>query len=99
MKKQIPEWKKLISTVNEGANVTMRQPLVEILGDKRVLIEQHQGVISYGHHEIGVRVNMGILLITGKSLRLSRMAKDQLVVCGCVECIRFLKTREGNCHD
>ena len=98
MKKQISGLKRILTAVNEDTYGRMRLPLVEILGDRRVLIEQHRGVLEYGCHEIGVRVNFGILLITGNSLRLSRMTKDQLVICGSIDGVRFVKAGEGRCH-
>lgn len=70
-------------------------PLVEISGDRRVLIEHHRGVIAYGCCEICVRVKYGTVSVTGTGLNLVRMTKDQLVICGCIESVRLLRTRGG----
>ena len=69
-------------------------PLVEICGDKRVLIEHHQGVVAYGNWEICVKVCYGILSVIGERLTLTCMTKEQLVICGRIDGVRLL--RKGN---
>jgi sporulation protein YqfC len=57
-------------------------PLVEIVGSRRVLIENHRGVAAYGSNEIIVRGNTGYIRILGEKLILARMTNQQLVICG-----------------
>jgi sporulation protein YqfC len=57
-------------------------PLVEIAGDRRVLIENHQGVVAYGTEQICVKVTYGTLSVCGCRLELTRMTKGQLIVSG-----------------
>ena len=61
-----------------------RQPLVEISGDRRVLVENHKGVTVYGCNEIHVKVSYGCLHICGKNLELAQMTKQQLVITGVI---------------
>ena len=58
------------------------QPLVELAGDRRVLIENHNGVTEYGRERISVRVRYGQLVVCGCGLELARMTKEQLVIIG-----------------
>ncbi len=78
-----------------GDGVLPVVPLVEISGDRRVLIEHHQGVVAYGRHEICVRVRYGVLSVRGSGLNLARMTKEQLVICGCIECVHLIKNGGG----
>jgi len=57
-------------------------PLVEIIGDNRVLIENHCGVKAYGSEEIKVNTNKGDIIICGSCMELACMTKNQLVVTG-----------------
>ena len=68
-------------------------PLVEIVGDGRVLIENHFGVTSYGCNEICVKVRFGHLRIFGTCLELARMSNQQLVITGKLEGISILRGR------
>ena len=62
-------------------------PLVEIMGEHRVLIENHKGVIGYGCSEICVKVKYGVLKICGNELTLARMTKHQLVISGIIDSV------------
>lgn len=61
------------------------QPLMEIIGWNRVLLEHHCGVTEYTTERICVKVRYGSVRICGKDLSLRRMTKDQLIICGCIE--------------
>lgn len=68
-------------------------PVVEIAGDRRVLIEHHKGVTEYGHQQISVNVKFGQICITGCNLELTQMTKAQLIVSGRIDSV-CLKRRE-----
>ena len=62
-------------------------PILEIAGDSRVLIEQHEGVLQYSREEIGIRVSYGIVVVHGCNLELMKMTKEQLVISGQIDCV------------
>ena len=66
-----------------------RLPLVEIMNDQRVLIENHQGVVEYGELQISVKVNFGLVTVCGCDLDLARMMKGQLVVTGKIAAVQI----------
>lgn len=61
------------------------QPIVEIAGDRRVLIENHFGVKEYSRERITVKVKYGFVSVCGCHLELMRMTKEQLVICGRID--------------
>lgn len=71
-----------------------RQMLLELCGDRRVLIENHRGVAAYGTEEICVRVPFGTVRVSGTQLRLCRMLGSQLIITGRITAIAV--QREGN---
>lgn len=62
-------------------------PLIEISGECRVLVENHQGVIGYGMDEIEIKVTYGIVRIIGSNLQLACMTKHQLVIIGRIDSV------------
>ena len=56
--------------------------LVEICDRRRVLIENHCGIIAYGCREILVKVKYGHICVSGANLKLTKMNKDKLVIIG-----------------
>lgn len=66
-------------------------PIAELAGDRRVLIENHQGVTEYAPDKIRVRVRYGELCVIGSGLALARMTKDQLVICGRIDSLEICR--------
>lgn len=63
------------------------QPIVEIAGDHRVLIENHFGVRGYSSEQIVVKVKYGCVRICGHCLELVKMTREQLVVRGKIDAV------------
>lgn len=64
-------------------------PIVELAGNRRVLIENHRGVREYSRERIGVKVKTGLVVVCGQGLELSRMTRQQLVIQGTIEGVRL----------
>ena len=52
-----------------------------------MLIENHFGVKEYGTQRITVKVKYGCVCVCGEHLELMRMTKEQLVICGRIDCV------------
>ena len=66
------------------------QLIVEIIGSKRVLIENHMGIVCYKTDEISVKIPRGCLCIRGKSLLLAQITKQRLVISGTICSAEFV---------
>ena len=82
---------RLTETMDLPAEPLPGLPVVELLGENRVLIENHQGVIGYGKEKICVRVKFGHVEIEGACLEILRMRCNQLVISGCIQGIRVAR--------
>jgi len=67
------------------AEPVTRHPLVELTGERRVLIENHIGVTEYGLSEICIAVRYGHIRIQGRCMRLEHMTKDRLLITGHID--------------
>lgn len=65
------------------------QTVVEILGTERVLVENHCGVTEYDTNCVMVQGKDGLICVYGRNLRLSRMMRQQLIICGQIEQIKL----------
>lgn len=63
------------------------QSLIEIVGNRRVLIESHCGVKEYGDERICVKTRSGEIVICGNCLQLRCMTRSQLVISGCIHSV------------
>lgn len=64
-------------------------PIIEIAGDFRILVENHQGVVEYGSERILIKVAFGIACVCGIHLEMIHMSKEQLVICGKIDSIQL----------
>lgn len=63
------------------------QPIIEVAGERRVLIERHRGVVQYGSDQICVKVKYGLIRIQGSCLEIVRMTREQLVISGRIDAV------------
>ena len=87
-------WRRLTEHSDLPDAVFPGQPVVEIAGDSRVLIENHLGVNAYGSGKIVVKVKYGWIHICGDCMELKHMSADQLVICGRIHHVA-LQRRNG----
>ena len=80
---------KLCADSSFVTTATTGLPLVEIYGSKRVLIENHRGIVSYGCNEIRVKVKDGHICVAGEGLMISKMSKEKLVIVGKIHCVKL----------
>lgn len=76
-----------------GPDLLPGQPIVEIAGGERVLIENHLGVASYGSERILVKVSFGHLSICGCGLQMLHMTRERLVILGKIDSVSLQRRR------
>lgn len=76
----------------------LRQPLLELCGEHRVLIEHHKGIGEYSAETVSIHVRFGNIRIFGSDLVICKMTADQLVVTGNIDRIALDKGVK-NCGD
>lgn len=85
---------RLIEEADLPGELLPGQSVVELAGDRRVLIENHRGVTEYGQGKISVRVRYGLVVVCGCGMELSRMTREQLVITGRIDGITL---HRGKC--
>lgn len=70
------------------------QPVVELLGEGRVLIEGHRGVSAYSDREIDIKTHLGVVRISGCNLKLTKMSAFRLVISGSISCVNLIGRKE-----
>ena len=85
--------RRLTDAADLAAEPLNRIPLVELLGEDRILIENHNGVCAYSDCQIGVKVGFGQVEITGSHLVIARMTAQQLIINGCIDRVELVKRR------
>lgn len=86
-----------IQRIADGADLASEPlpgvPIVEVAGERRVLIERHGGVTEYSRERICVKVCYGAVCVCGESLELTRMTREQLVISGRIDCVQLQRRK------
>lgn len=69
------------------------QPIIEVAGDSRVLVENHRGVSAYSTQRILIKVSFGTVCVCGCGLQLIRMTKEQLVIRGRIDSVSLQRRK------
>lgn len=72
------------------------QPLVELCGTDRLLVENHRGLLEYTRELIRVRVCFGEICVLGQEMHLANMTRPQLVICGKIQQVSLCR-RSDRC--
>ena len=78
------------SKANASSPISLRPlPLIEVVGTRRVLVENHLGVISYSLNSILVKVCNGTIEVLGDKLEILCMSRDRIVICGSISSVQL----------
>lgn len=88
-------WDNLMTQASMNTDSLPGQPIVEIAGDSRVLIECHKGVLAYSRERIQVGVRYGSLCICGCGLELVYMSREKLIICGRIDSVSLQRRRSN----
>ncbi|MBR6570102.1 MAG: YabP/YqfC family sporulation protein [Clostridia bacterium] len=64
-------------------------PRSVLLGDEKLIVEQHQGIYACTEQEMILKTSCGLLVITGQKLSMSRYDQDGLVIFGKIEKLSY----------
>ena len=93
MGKEHSIWERIMDRSSIEPESVPSQPIVEIAGECRVLIENHRGVAAYGREKILVKVPFGSVCICGCDLEMRHMSKEQLVIYGRIDSVGLQRRR------
>ncbi len=68
---------------------TGASPRIVLYGRKRLLIEQHRGVIGYTRERLTVRLDGGYMAVSGQDLTISEYGVRDIVVTGRIDGVTF----------
>lgn len=71
--------------------VVLDLPLVSMVGQDEVTVENHKGLLEYSAETIRIATGAGRLLLTGEGLELKQMSAACIVVKGRIFRLEFLR--------
>ena len=91
MKRSRKLLENMLDAVHLDSELQPGLPVLELAGDRRVLIEHHKSVVHYTTQQVLIRVDFGQLCIKGCGMKLEKLGKEQLVISGKIDCIMLCR--------
>ena len=73
-----------------AGDLNLLVPRIEIQGDRRVIIENHEGILEYGSEVMRVKSGRISVKITGDGLELANVTLSDLTVTGKIISVELL---------
>ncbi len=80
-------WERIVHGFDLDMEGVPGVPLIELYGDRRVLIENHCGVMEYSCETIRVKVKNGQICVSGQGLELALMSRERLIISGRIDSV------------
>lgn len=80
---------KIADAVDISKNIMLGMPLVTMVGDRELTIENYAGIIEYGDEIIRIKCKAVNVSITGKNMELKTMTEEFLYITGRFKCFSY----------
>ena len=80
---------KIADAVDISKNLVLGLPLVTMVGDREMTIENYVGIIEYGDESIKIKCKAVNVALCGKDLELKTMTEEFFFITGRFKCFSF----------
>ncbi|AGB41801.1 sporulation protein YqfC [Halobacteroides halobius DSM 5150] len=80
---------KLAKLFDLPQDVLLNLPVISIIGNLNIKVENHRGIIKYTPELVKIKASKGELLITGKELIIEKLSKEKVMVTGKITDLSF----------
>ena len=81
---------KISKALELPREIVLDLPLISLVGNDELLIENYKGVIEYTTEKMRINTNAGVLRIEGKSLMLKHITSENVLINGKILKFEFL---------
>ena len=83
--------KQLVDSLDLPKEILLSYPLVSMIGQEEILIQNHKGLIEYTGDIIRIKTKIGTLKIQGSHLYINKMSTEDLKITGIIKKIEFME--------
>ena len=81
---------KITKSLQLPEDILLEKLNIEILGNEKINIINHKGIIYYSSENIRINSTSGLLSIKGKDLLLSTLISEELIIEGQIDSIEYI---------
>ena len=82
--------KKLVNTLELPKEIIFNLPLITMVGNEEINIENYKGVIEYSPEKIRINTECGVLKINGEKLSFKQITAENIIVTGVIQKLEYI---------
>lgn len=75
-------FRRMVCAAGLPEDVMLGMPRMVLCGGRRMLMENHQGIVEYGSERLRVKTAAGVVVVEGEGLTLASLGETDLMVTG-----------------
>ncbi|MFW6270051.1 MAG: YabP/YqfC family sporulation protein [Bacillota bacterium] len=87
--------KQFVEIFEISPEIALDLPLLMLMGEEKLLIENHKGINQFHHNEIKIKLKKGYLLVKGEKLNIEEINIDYISISGTVSALLYDKGKRG----
>jgi sporulation protein YqfC len=92
LRKKLNEWTSQV--IDLPPDVTLDLPRLTLIGNRRIVIENHRGLIHFSGERLKLAINNGVLEMLGNELIIRTISTDEISIEGRIDELKYLM--DGN---
>lgn len=73
-------------------DIVLNMPVIKVIGDREVIIENHKGILEYTSSSIKLKSVLGDLTLIGKGFQIKDISEDNIFIVGLIDSLSFNKS-------
>ena len=82
--------KKLVNVLELPKEIIFNLPLINIIGNEEINIENYKGIIEYNPENIRINTACGVLKINGKKLSFKQITAENILINGMIIKLEYI---------
>jgi sporulation protein YqfC len=88
LRKKLNEWTSQV--IDLPPDVTLDLPRLTMIGNRRIMIENHRGLIHFSGEQLKLAINNGVLELLGNELIIRTISIDEISIEGRIDELKYL---------
>lgn len=81
---------KLTNLFELPKDVVLNLPLITIVGNKEIQIENYKGIVEYSEEMIKVKTTVGVIKVNGKKLFVKLITSENIQITGFIKSFEYM---------
>lgn len=82
---------KVSDKLNMPKDIVLNMPVIRVVGDKEILVENHKGLLEYTSSTLKLKSNLGNIVLKGSGFQIKDISDENIYISGTMESLNFVK--------